>query len=306
MTLNRSEVEASVTPEMEGILSSLANRDAIKIFYAARDGITSSTKTIKELELTQKRYYTRLNTLMKAGLIEKTENAYNHTLLGKLLFYTLFKRLKNALINRDLLDLADKLKNSTSLSLKEREQVAAAISEKSALIGYTDLFGDVKPVEVVQTYEDLVTAVIKLIEKAEREIFFASRYTDFRISDPILRAFDRGIKFSLLDGDKSNLSSRMQMLRLILSNPKTVKHLYELINSPDIRIKYVNLPYSFIVVDKKYACVELINPITNSFSFAFFFNSEAVCKKLIRTFKALYEKAGESPFIELFAKKLKS
>lgn len=302
MPKRHKEKLSSVTMEMEGILSSLANEDALKIFQAAKDGITSSTQIIKDFGLTQKRYYTRLRELIKVGLLEKNESEYQHTLLGKMLFETLVKRLEQVLTNRDRLDLIDKLQRSPSISFKEREQIAATIS-KDEILGFTDLFG-VKPVKVAKTYEELVEAVSSLIEKAEEEIFFASRYTDVRVSEPILGAFRRGVKFSFLDGDKSNLSNRMQILRLILTNPTMVKNLFEFMNS-GISVKYVDLPYSFIVVDKKYAGVELINPINEKFIFATFFESEVLSRKLIQMFKTLNESAGKSALAEFFRKKNK-
>ncbi|MEM2936221.1 MAG: hypothetical protein QW231_03495, partial [Candidatus Bathyarchaeia archaeon] len=61
--------------EMERVISALANQDAIKIFYAAGEGIRSSTEAIKKLGLTQKRYYTHLRNLTEAGLIQKGEEA---------------------------------------------------------------------------------------------------------------------------------------------------------------------------------------------------------------------------------------
>ena len=101
-------------PEMEKILSSLANEDSLKIFYAADEGITSSTKTIKGLGLTQKRYYTRLNQLIKAGLIEKNENTYQHTMLGKIC-HKMGLTFIDALKNRDILDYLSDLPDSTDV-----------------------------------------------------------------------------------------------------------------------------------------------------------------------------------------------
>ena len=56
---------------LEGMFSALSSVDALNIFYAAEDGIESSTQTIKELNLTQKRYYTNLKRLIDAGLVER-------------------------------------------------------------------------------------------------------------------------------------------------------------------------------------------------------------------------------------------
>jgi len=53
---------------LEKIFSAGSSIDALKIFYAAKDGIESSTQTIKKLGLTQKRYYTNLKRLIDVGL----------------------------------------------------------------------------------------------------------------------------------------------------------------------------------------------------------------------------------------------
>ena len=62
--------------EMGEILNSLAHEDALKIFVAAKVGITKSTSTIQELGLTQKRYYSRLKELMRELGTEERHRAY--------------------------------------------------------------------------------------------------------------------------------------------------------------------------------------------------------------------------------------
>ena len=47
-------------PEIDKILNSMANEDALKILIASNGGISNSARIIQELGLTQKRYYTHL------------------------------------------------------------------------------------------------------------------------------------------------------------------------------------------------------------------------------------------------------
>jgi len=295
MIKSRDKHEASFIMGMKEILDFLANEDALKIFSAAKDGIVSSTKAIEELGVTEKRYYTRLRELLKAGLIEKTEGMYRYTAFGKLLFEILFKRLRYVLANRDRLELLDKLVSSTAISSAEVDEIAAVILDKRGVIGFTDLLGAFRPVEVVGTYEELKSALIRLIEKAEREIYMATRYTDSSVTETVLRVYGRGVKMFFLDGDKMNLSRKMQMLGVLISKPKMVKNLHDFLSSPNVAVKYVDLPSSFLVVDEKYAGIEIMNPITNTFLLGLIFQSKTICVRLIEIFKALWEKAGEDP-----------
>lgn len=277
------------------ILSSLGSEDALKIFQEAKDGITNSTKTIKKLELTQKRYYTRLNELLKAGLLQKHENTYQLTMLGKIC-YKLGEVLSEALSYNEQLDLIDKVRQSPSLSLEEREEVVRTLS-RSTLANFADLLnGGIKPVGIVSKFEDIVAGVKRLIEKAEKEVYLATRYTDPTATEAILNCLNRGIKMYLLDGDKKNLSQKIQLIRLIFSHPRMIKLFYDIFRSPNVYTGYTdNLPYSFIVADGKYVGVEIPKPDSDEFFVGLFFENELLSRKLIEVFNLLTTKAKEDP-----------
>ncbi len=281
--------ERKVLYETKEILSSLSNVDSLKIFQMAKDGIQSSTKTIKELKLTQKRYYTRLNQLIKAGLIEKNMNTYKHTILGKICF-KMGETFNDLLLNRDQLDLMDRLNKSKSLSLEETKEIARAISK-----GSMESFGEslISDVRVADTYEKLVNDVIEYIEKAEEKVYFATKYFDVRVSEALLRSIKKGIEMTFLSGDKEDVANRVKVLRTMISKPRMLKFFFEFINSPDFRVRYVELPYTFIVIDGKYAMIEVTKPYTNAFSMAFFFNDEKLCEKLIETFEMLWKRGSD-------------
>jgi len=289
--------------EMEKVISALANQDAIKIFYATGEGIRSSTEAIKRLGLTQKRYYTHLRNLMEAGLIQKGEEAYQHTMLGYIC-YKLGEAFESALTRRDRLELMDKLKKSKSISLTEREEIAHAIL-KDNIISFADLFGGgMGSVGIVQTFEDIKVGVRRLIEKAEKNIYLATRYTDPSVTETILNCVNRGVEMYFLDGDKKNLSSKMQMLRLVLSNPGKIRLFYQLLHSPNVHAKYADLPYGFIVVDGKYVGIEIVKPQSDEFFIGLFFENETLARKIVEVFDVLYANAIEDP-LKAFANDIK-
>jgi len=289
-------------------LDCLANEDALKIFSAAKYGIASSTEALRDLGLTEKRYYARLSSLLKANLLEKDGKKYQHTTFGGLVFEILFKGMEQAFSNKDRFSLLDRLKKSTSISLTETDEVASAILKRSNIIGFSDLKTALRPVEIAQTYDELRLAVNGYIERAEKEVLMAARYTDPGVIETCLRALTRGVKMSVLDGDETNLSRRMQMLRILLSKPKTVKLFYDYITSSNVMVKYADLPYSFIVVDGEYAGIEITSPDGKNFMLGLFFQSKSVCERFVSLFRTLWEKSREDPlksFIQDF-KELRS
>jgi hypothetical protein len=48
-----------------------------------------------------------------------------------------------------------------------------------------------------------------------------------------------------------------------------------------------------MIIDGKYAMLEVTKPFTNTFSLSFFFNSELLCKKLMDNFNTIWNNASE-------------
>jgi len=278
-----------IVKDMEKILSSLANEDALNIFKEAQKGITNSTETIKKIGLTQKRYYTRLKPLLEAGLIEKTEKGYGLTFLGKIMQEVLYRKLEKTLENKDRIALIDKLNKARSLTEEERKQITSVISTKDEIVGYSDFFGVIKPVNVILTWDEMVNTAKKLIIDAQEEIYLATRYTEMQIMEDVLKSIDRGVKFHALDSDKANLYERIQVLRLFLAHPKIIKLFYKALNSPNLEVKYANIPFSFFVIDKKKAGFEIVDHRTQEFLFAIILEDEIISERLIELFNQIFE-----------------
>jgi len=298
---------SSLTKDMEKVLSSLANEDALKIFHEAKDGITNSTETIEKLGLTQKRYYARLKPLIEAGVMQKTEKGYNLTFLGKIIYEILYRKLGRTLESRDRIALIDRLNKAESLSKEEKEQISAAISVKDKIIGYSDLFGGIKPVEIVWSYDEVMDVIASLIGKANSRILLASRYMDSRAFEPIIQACKRGVEMYVLDGDESNFLAKMQLLRLIFSSPKQVKQIIDILGSSDkLKIRYANLRYSFAVIDGENCALEIVDPASNKFLFGLIINNKEISSRFMHAFNDLYEKSELDPFVKLLSDKLKN
>jgi len=284
--------------EIERVLNSLANEDAIRIFISAKEGIKKSTQAIRELDLTQRRYYARLNELVKAGLIERREDAYQLTTLGTVL-YNLGTVFNETLTHRDRLDLVDRLKRAKSISLEEIKQILQTISSKG-FIGYLGIADLIQPVKMIGTYEDIVLELVGRINEAEKNIRLATYYIDSRAVEAILEAYERGVDLSILTSDRESVVKKLQILQMILS-PKIIK-LYNMFSGERMRARLSEFPYSFCLIDDKYVIIELPNPGTNGFYMGFSIQNEALCQRLAKTFEDLYEKGKENPIIEQLRK----
>lgn len=279
--------------EIERILSALSNEDSLKIFKMASEGITCSTEAIKKLGLTQKRYYTRLSELLETKLIQKDSGVYRHTLLGSTI-YKMIDYLNEVIEKGEQLELIDKVRKSKTLSQEEKEKILHAItgSEIGEFLGLLD--GGLKPSGVVYKFENIVSGVVDLIGRARRDVYLATRYTRSEVVEALSKRLDE-LQMYCISSDKHFFSQVKDLLRIILSHPTLIKAYYKVFNSPNIYIGFVDvLPYSFIVVDKRWVGIEVPNPEDNSFLLGLFFENEVLAEKLIEVFNSLKKKAEEN------------
>ncbi len=267
---------------MASILSALASVASLKIFYEAKDGITSSTEIIKRTGLTQRRYYLRLNRLLETGLLQKRGNMYVHTTLGRL-FYELSRILMKAIRYSDRLGLIDKIRVTTSLLPEEKEEVIRAIS-KSSPADLADLLdGDIKISKVITDPKESISMMGKLIDKAEREVYLAAEYLNPYLTKTILDSIERGVKVNLIVGGEDY---RDELLRP--SSPRRISMLNEILGSDVFSFRYVDkLPYVFLIVDDGYVLIEMprLNPDDPFISLIF--ENKLLSSKLRDLFKGL-------------------
>jgi len=255
----------------------------MKILEAAEGGIRSSTKTRLRLGISQKRYYSRLRKLLEEGLIEKVGSSYRATLLGNLCL-EITGGLMKVLSQRDRLELIDKVRRSKEISIDEAEEISRSLLN-------VNVQGLVTPVKMVDTWEGVVKETNAYLERAEETIHFATKYFDHRTIEAIIRAMHRGVEFkTLIDKSLSvGIKSKLKMLSMMLSHPRVIRQFYEAASLAKGFSRYVDLPYTFFVVDAEYAMVEIANPLKNSFYVAFFFHNEKVAKRLLHNFRMLWE-----------------
>ena len=289
----KKDTQAETFKYLEKILSAGSNVDALKIFYAAKDGIESSTQTIKELGLTQKRYYTNLKRLIDVGLVEKRDGKYTHTTLGKIA-YQLIEALKGALDQKEKLGLIDRLLKAKGLTIEEIEEIMRAILKDTNIVPGGRIIDILGPVKMADTWEKVVNDVVEYVNNATESIYFASQYLDIRAIEAVFRAAQRGIEINILTSRKDYALKALKMLlKSIFVYPEYLKNLFEILSSSKVRTRFVDLPYTFIVIDRKIVAIEVVNPSTKEFFLGFFFHNSRLAQKLIESFERLYEKGSD-------------
>jgi predicted transcriptional regulator len=99
------------------LLNLLGNTDSLKILNHAVKGFKSGKTTIKELEVTPRKYYRNLKTLIDLDLVRMYDDCYTLTPLGRVLHRLLFSSLAgffNTNVNSaDYLEEVNKTKEMT-------------------------------------------------------------------------------------------------------------------------------------------------------------------------------------------------
>ena len=271
------------------ILSSLASTDALKIFLECEKGIENSAKAIKELGLTQKRYYTWIKRLIDAGLVEKAEGLYRHTFLGRIIHGSVFKFVEKVIAEKEGYEVLIKLQRS-DLDPDAKREIAYALA-KAGVVGFMQEDA-LNPVRVIGSYEQLVEEIMVLLEGTERSIYLASKYRDDRVAESMFRATQRGVKAAFIT-ERKNVSETLHGIRPLLS-PRSLKILLKVVRSAKDMIRHVDyIPFSFMVLDRRWVVVELPSPLTDGFYIGLTMQDTDLAEKLFRTFKGMWGRGAE-------------
>jgi hypothetical protein len=248
------------TVTSEEIFSILSDRISSNILKSAYSGLrASSTNYIGNIS--KKQFYVRLKRLREAGLIEKREAFYRTTTLGSLIYNGHIKTLDDALLNFWQLKAIDLLKARKDFPLHQKETVVDEIIRGSNLkdiVNSTHLSG----FAVIKDFNSLIIETIKLMENAQKELYFASRYHDPHVASKTFEKFAKGVTLHILDGNPEPISVENRLNAILRTPPN--RETFELINNMikssrfDLK-KATTLPASFLVVDGIQVIYETIN-----------------------------------------------
>ena len=156
---------------------------------------------------------------------------------------------------------------------------------------------------VVKKFDDLIVEVLKIMDNAEKEIYFATRYHDPYVSTKVFEKFSKGVTIHILDGNPEQISVESRLAAIIRTPPnrETAQMVKKITRSPRFDLKRLpELPLSFMVVDGiqvVYDTVNFINP--EQFTIAISkYDDTYTAKKFIDYFKTLSKDATTPKLLE--------
>lgn len=245
------------TPQQ--VFSLLADRHSANILKMAYSGFKASSTSYVG-NLSKKQFYVRLKRLRDAGLVEKRDTFYKTTTFGSLVYNSHVKTLDDILTNFWSLKAIDVLKAREDFPSHQKETVINEILQSSNLKGIvnsTHLSG----FTIIKDFNRLISEVMKLLDNAQSEIYFATRYHDPHVSSKTFEKFAQGVKVHLLDGnpEQINVESRLNAILRFPPNRETFEMVNSMIRSPRFELKTKEIPISFVVVDGNQVIYETVN-----------------------------------------------
>jgi len=215
------------------VLSDNTSLNLMKTAYAGR--LTSSNYIGK---LSRKQFYTKLKRLCKSGLVEKREDAsYRTTTLGSLVYNCHVKTLEVALTNFWQLKAIDVLKRQ-EFPADRRESIIDEIVKANNLKNFINST-HLSSFAIIKDFNRLVIEVIRMLEDAKKEIYFASRYHDPHVSKKMFEKVEKGVTVHFLDGNPQQISveSRLNAILRTPPNEETYKQVNRIIRSSSFELK---------------------------------------------------------------------
>jgi hypothetical protein len=123
---NRSNKKMVLTTtDVLKVLCKEQSLELLRIVALTKPDTTSANiiKTETNTKLTRKQYYSRMSSLMKAGLIKRKQGKYALTAFGKVVYDIVQIKLENAVNNYWNLQAIDSLEMSNDLPLEERKNL---------------------------------------------------------------------------------------------------------------------------------------------------------------------------------------
>lgn len=281
------------------VFAILADKQSTEILIAASTGLLSSSNGIGSQ--TKKQYYVRLKRLVDTGFIEKQNSVYKLTSFGTIV-YDHLKTMEKIVPNYWQIKSIDVLKSRPDFPADQKEKIMNEYIETTKLkdiINTTHLTS----FNVVNQFDDLIVEVLKVLDNAEKEVYFATRYYDPHVSAKIFEKFAKGVTIHILDGNPDQISVENRLAAIIRTPPnrETAETVKKITRSSRFDLKRLpELPLSFMAVDGiqvVYDTLNFINP--EQFTIAISkYDDTYMAQRFIEYFKLLSKDATTPKLLE--------
>lgn len=243
------------------ILTTLSDPHSVKILKMAYSGLKVSSSGFGG-NFSRRQYYTRLKRLIALGLIKKQgKYIYKTTSLGSLIYNTQIRSLEKMLNSYWQLHAVDLLRERSELptfhkDLMIRELLGTSqlrdITNNTYLSGFT----------IAKDFDSVIIEVLRILDNASKEIYFASRYHDMHVANLTFKKFSNGVALHILDGTPNQITveNRINAILRTPPNPETYRIIQSMIRSPRFELfRLQSLPISFLVVDRTQVVYEIVS-----------------------------------------------
>jgi hypothetical protein len=286
---------------MENVFLTLADKQCVSILDAAHSGLPSSSRGIKDLS--KKQFYVRLKRLVEIGLIEKMAGSvYKLTTFGSLVYKNHLKTLDKIIPAYWQIKGIDALKSRNDFPSEQKEEIVERFLNTTSLddfISSTQLAS----FNLVRNFDRLIPEVLKVLDNADKEVYFATKYHDPHISNLVFRKFGNGVSIHILDGNPEQISVEKRLAAILRTPPnrETAGLIKKIVRSSRFDLKRLpDLPISFIVVDGIQLIYETVN-ITSPEQFNVAvskYDDSYLAQQFIEYFKALSKNASTTNLLQ--------
>ena len=284
----------------EDVFAILGDSQSVEILDAASIGLQSSSNGIGNQ--TKKQYYVRLKRLVDIGLIEKRQSIYKLTSFGSIVYENHLKTMNKIMPNYWQIKSFDILKSRNDFPFEQKEKIINEYVETTGLKGVINTT-QLSSFSVAKRFDDLIVEVLKVLDNAEKEVYFSTRYHDPHISTKVFEKIGKGVTIHILDGNPEQITVESRLAAIIRTPPnrETAELVKKIVKSPRFDLKRLpDLPQSFMVVDGiqvVYDTVNFINP--EQFTIAISKYDDAyMAQQFIEYFKLLSEYATTPKILE--------
>src|SRR4029078_5623161 len=284
----------------EDVFALLGDKQSVEILIASSAGLQSTSNGIGNKK--KKQYYVRLNRLVDFGLIEKHQSIYKLTSFGSIVYENHLKTMDKIIPNYWQIKSIDVLKSRGDFPPEQKEKIMNEYIETTNMKGVLNAT-QLSSFSVVKKFDDLIVEVLKVMDNAEKEIYFATRYHDPYVSSKVFEKLSKGVTVHILDGNPGQISVESRLAAIIRTPPnrETAEMVKKITKSPRFDLKRLpELPLSFMVVDGiqvVYDTVNFINP--EQFTIAISkYDDTYTAKQFIDYFKTLSKDATTPKLLE--------
>jgi hypothetical protein len=284
----------------EDVFTIVGDKQSVEIIRAASTGLRSSSNGVGGQ--TKKQYYVRLKRLVDMGLIEKNKSLYKLTSFGAIVFENHVKAMDKIIPNYWQIKSFDILKSRSDFPLEQKEKI---VNEYIETTGLKDVINrtHLSSFSVVREFNDLIVEVLKLLDNAQKEVYFATRYHDPHVSSKVFDKLAKGVTVHILDGNPEQITVESRLAAIIRTPPnrETAEMVKKIAGSSRFDLKrFPALPQSFMVVDGIQVVYETLNFISpEQFSIAISkYDDDYTSQQFIEYFKLLSKDATVPKLME--------